>query len=95
MLSVTSHNCNLAGENWVAANKVGCDAQMDPRLDSPVMQAPSFTGGGEGRYSELGVEGNGATPKSSGKGKDSNGTPAVRTTQSEKQPDGNRYITFI
>lgn len=57
------------------------------------MQAPSFTGGGEGRYSELGaaVEGNGAAPKGSGTGKNSNGTPAVRTTQSGKQSDGNRY----
>ncbi|KAL3134661.1 hypothetical protein ABBQ32_007669 [Trebouxia sp. C0010 RCD-2024] len=85
----------IAGENWVAANKVGCDAHMDPRLDSPIMQAPSFTGGGEGRYSELGaaVEGNGASPpKGSRTGKNSNGTPAVRTTQSGKQSDGNRGL---
>lgn len=61
------------------------------------MQAPSFTGGVEGRYSELGeaVEGNGASPNSNGTGKDSNGTPAVRTTQSGKQSDGNRYTTLL
>lgn len=56
------------------------------------MQAPSFTGGGAGQYSELGaaVEGNGAPPKGSGTGKDSNGTPAVHTTQPGKQSDNNR-----
>ena len=68
-------------ENWVAANKVGCDANMDPRLVSPVMQAPSFTGNDTGQFSELGasVQGNGA---------DGNGTPAIGTNV--RTTDGTR-----
>ena len=77
----------VAGENWVAANKVGCDAHVDPRLGSPIMQAPSFTGDGAGRFSELG-----ATIEGSGPHSNSNGTPAVRTSQSSKQSDANRYV---
>lgn len=75
-----------AGENWVAANKVGCDANVDPRLGSPMMQAPSFTGDGAGRFSELGATIEGSGPYNS----NSNGTPAVHTSQSSKQSDANR-----
>ena len=73
----------------MAANKVGCDAHVDPRLGSPLMQAPSFTGDGAGRVSELGttIEGSGAG---------SNGTPAVgNTTQPDKQSDTNRFAAFL
>ena len=75
----------VAGENWVAANKVGCDAHVDPRLGSPIMQAPSFTGDGAGRFSELG-----ATVESRGPHSNGNKTPAVHTSQSSKQSDANR-----
>lgn len=74
-----------AGENWVAANKVGYDAYQDPRLVSPIMQAPSFTGDGAGRFSELGTSVEGSRSASN-----SNGTPAVGTARPGRQPDGNR-----
>lgn len=34
---------------------MGCDAHLDPRLASPVMQAPSYTGSSSGNTNELGV----------------------------------------
>lgn len=71
-----------AGENWVAANKVGCDANQDPRLGSPIMQAPSFTGGEAGQVSELG-----AALKGSDNG---DGNPAIGPHQVAQPADSNR-----
>ena len=72
-----------AGENWVAANKVGCDANVDPRLVSPVMQAPSFTGESSGQFSELGASVQGSGPQGNGK-------PALSTDTVSPNADSNR-----
>ena len=74
-----------AGENWVAANKVGCDANVDPRQGSPMMQAPSFTGDGAGQFSELGAAMQGTGASSRG-----NGNPANGTRQARRPSDSNR-----
>ena len=80
----------IAGENWVAANKVGCDAHQDPRLTSPIMQAPSFTGDGAGQVSELGAPlGVNGTPRHS------NGALAVGAAQTRRRPDGSRCSTTL
>ena len=69
----------------MAANKVGCDATVDPRLGSPMMQAPSFTGDGAGQFSELGAAMQGTGASSLG-----NGNPATGTRQTRRSPDSNR-----
>ena len=70
----------VAGENWVAANKVGCDARLDPRLESPIMQAPSYTGQSSGSVNELG------TPVDSS----GNGIPAIVNKARPRSSDTNR-----
>lgn len=75
----------VAGENWVAANKVGCDALLDPRLSSPVMQAPSYTGSASGNTSELG------TPLSS----NGNGTPTNAPQAALNKTDTTNRWDFV
>ena len=69
----------------MAANKVGCDANMDPRLGSPIMQAPSFTGGVAGQFSELG-----ASVQNNGAGSNGNGKPAISSSPVQRPADGSR-----
>ncbi len=69
----------------MAANKVGCDASLDPRLGSPIMQAPSFTGDGARQFSELG-----AAVKGSGASSNGNGKPATGASRATQPADNNR-----
>ena len=66
----------------MAANKVGCDARLDPRLGSPVMQAPSYTGSSSGDTTELGV------PLDS----NGNGSPASAITAKSTTTDTHRQV---
>ena len=78
---------------------MGCDSRLDPRLDSPVMQAPSYTGSSCGDTSELGIplNNNGNRVPANGNGVPANGNGVMANADGAgpSSTDTNRQADIV